>query len=169
MIVVLDPETPVRTAIFDLINRQALDATVERVGAVAEPHDHTYFTELRKHSRKITYTPSLLAGLDLGAAPAGRPLLEAIDYLRVVHSGHKRTGPPPTAFAPKAWQAQLKTADGAVDVTGYRLCILDELRRAIRRRDIFPVHSLRYADPRKGLQVRHGKRPVRRSAAPSGC
>ncbi|TIV56938.1 hypothetical protein [Mesorhizobium sp.] len=28
---------------------------------------------------------------------------------------------------------------------------MDELRRAIRRRDIFPVHSLRYADPRKGL------------------
>jgi len=38
-----------------------------------------------------------------------------------------------------------------LDLTGYRLCVLDGLRRAIRRRDVFPLHSLRYADPRKGL------------------
>lgn len=167
-IVILDPETPddaVRTAIFDLIDRQALDAAVERVGTLAEPHDDTYFTELRKHNRKIAYMPGLLASLDLGAAPAGRPLLEAIDYLRLVHSGRKRTGPPPTAFAPKAWQTQLKTADGAVDLMGYRLCILDELRRAIRRRDIFPVRSLRYADPRKGLL----SGPAWEAARPTVC
>lgn len=153
-IIILDPETPddaVRTAIFQLINTDVLAAAVERVGELAEPHDHTYFSELRKFNRKIAYTPGLLTGLDLGAAPAGRPLLEAIEYLRVVHSGRKRTGPPPTAFAPRQWQAQLKSADGSVDMTGYRLCVLDGLRRAIRRRDIFPVRSLRYGDPRKGL------------------
>jgi hypothetical protein len=59
---------------------------------LAEPHDNTYFTEPRKHPRKITYTPALLAGLDLGAAPGGRSLLEAVEYLRVVHSGGKRSG-----------------------------------------------------------------------------
>ncbi|WP_244393926.1 MULTISPECIES: Tn3 family transposase [Brucella] len=153
-IVILDPETPddaVRTAIFDLIDRQTLDVAVERVGTLAEPHDETYFTELRKHNRKIAYTPVLLAGLDLGAAPAGRHFLEAIDYLRVVQSGRKRPGPPPIAFAPKVWLSQLRNPDGAVDLTGYKLCVLDGLRRAIRRRDVFPVHSLRYADPRKGL------------------
>lgn len=53
--------------------------------------------------------------------------------------------------SPKAWGRQLKTDDGAFDLTGYRLCTLDRLRRAIRRRDVFPVRSLRYADPRKGL------------------
>lgn len=153
-IIVLDPETPdeeVRAAIFHLISSDALAAAAERVGTLAEPHDDTYFTELRKHPRKIAYTPALLAGLDLGAAPAGRSLLEAVEYLRVVHSGRKRSGPVPTAFAPKAWQGQLKTADGSLDMTGYRLCVLDGLRRAIRRRDVFPVRSLRYADPRKGL------------------
>jgi hypothetical protein len=116
-IVILDPETPddaVRTAIFQLIDTDVLAAAVERVGDLAEPHDHTYFSELRKFNRKIAYTPGLLTGLDLGAAPAGRPLLEAIEYLRVVHSGRKRTGPPPTAFAPRQWQAQLKSADAGV-------------------------------------------------------
>jgi TnpA family transposase len=152
--IILDEETPddaVRAAVFNLIGRDALVAAVERVGALAEPHDDTYFAELRKHHRKIRYTPVLLAGLDLGAAPAGRPLLDAIEYLRVVHAGGKRPGPPPNAFAPKGWAGQLKASDGSFDLTGYRLCVLDGLRRAIRRRDIFPVQSLRYADPRKGL------------------
>ncbi|WP_349963061.1 Tn3 family transposase [Rhizobium sp. ZPR3] len=167
-IVILDSETPddaVHTAIFDLIDRQVLDEAVERVGTLAEPHDDTYFTEIRKHNRKIAYTPGLLAGLDLGAAPAGRPLLEAIDYLRVVQSGRKRAGPAPMAFAPKIWLPQLKAPDGAVDLTGYKLCVLDGLRRAIRRRDIFPLRSLRYADPRKGLL----SGPAWEAARPTVC
>ena len=60
-------------------------------------------------------------------------------------------GPAPTVFAPKRWLGQLKTADGSLDLTGYRLCVLDGLRRALRRRDVFPLRSLRYADPRKAL------------------
>ena len=152
--VVLDEMTPdaeVRRAVFALMDREVLSAAVERVGVLAEPKDETYFTELRKFHRKIRYAPALLAGLHLGAAPAGKPLLEAVNYLRGIHAGEKRPGPAPTAFAPKDWVAQLKTEDGALDLVGYRLCVLDGLRRAIRRRDVFPVRSLRYADPRKGL------------------
>jgi TnpA family transposase len=152
--VVLDEATPdeqVRAAIFVLIGRDVLSAAVERVGALAEPHDDIYFAELRKHHRKIRYAPALLAGLELGAAPGGRPLLDAVHYLRAVHAGARRLGPPPTAFVPKGWAGQLKAADGSFDLIGYRLCVLDGLRRAIRRRDVFPVRSLRYADPRKGL------------------
>ncbi|WP_426032712.1 DUF4158 domain-containing protein [Caulobacter sp. DWP3-1-3b2] len=153
-IVILDEETPdddVRRAVFNLIDRDAFVTTVERVGALAEPRDDTYFAELRKSHRKIGYAPALLAGLDLSAAAAGRPLLEAVKYLRASHSGRKRPGPAPTVFAPNGWLGQMKTADGSLDLTGYRLCVLDGLRRAIRRRDVFPLRSLRYADPRKGL------------------
>ena len=152
--VLLDDTTPdaeVRAAVFETVDRDALAAAVERIGALARPHDDTYFAELRLHHRQIRYLPALLAGLELEAAPAGKPLLDAINHLRVVHAGGKRPGPPPTAFAPKAWTGQLKNADGGFDLTGYRLCALDGLRRAIRRRDVFPVRSLRYADPRMGL------------------
>src|SRR3546814_279762 len=90
------------------------------------------------------YSSLVLAGLDLAAAPAGHPLMDAVDHLRRVHQGEKRRGPVPTSFVPKAWARQLKTADGAFDLIGYRLCTLDRLRRAIRRRDVFPVRSLRY-------------------------
>src|SRR3954447_19265049 len=62
--VLLDEATPdqeVRAAVFALIGRDALSAAVERIGALAEPHDDTYFAELRKHHRKIRYAPALLS------------------------------------------------------------------------------------------------------------
>ena len=153
-IVVFDDATPddqLRATIFELLGRDALLAAVERVGMLVEPQDETYFKELRKFHRKIRYVPALLAGLELDAAPADRPLLDAVEYLRAVHAGVKRPGPLPTAFAPADWLAQIKTGEGSIDLTGYRLCVLDGLRRGLRRRDIFPVRSIRYADPRKGL------------------
>lgn len=153
-VVLLDEATvdaDVRAAVFALVDPEALAAAIERIGALAQPVDDIYFVELRGHQRRISYLPTLLAGLELDAAPAGKPLLDAIAFLKVVHAGGKRPGPPPTAFAPKSWARQLRNKDGTLDLVGYRLCILDRLRHAIRRRDIFPVRSLRYADPRKGL------------------
>jgi TnpA family transposase len=46
---------------------------------------------------------------------------------------------------------QVKTKDGGIDMLGYRLCVIDGLRKAFRRRDIYPLRSIRYGDPRKGL------------------
>ena len=152
--VILDaatPDTDVRAAVLALVSRDALAAAVERVGRLAEPPDDTFFAELRKRSRTFRYVPALLRGLELEAAPAGKALLDAVAHLRVVQDGGKRPGPAPVAFAPKGWAGQLKTADGHRDLAGYRLAVLDGLRRAIRRRDVFPVRPLRYADPRKGL------------------
>jgi len=153
-VVLLDEATPdadVRTAVFALVRRDLFAAAVEQVSRLAEPKDDAFFTELRKNPGKLRYVPALLRGLELDAAPAGRALLDAVACLRAVQEGGKRPGPPPTAFAPKNWLAQLKNTDGRFDLLGYRLAVLDGLRRAIRRRDVFPVRSLRYADPRKGL------------------
>jgi TnpA family transposase len=153
-VVLLDPDVAddaVRAAVFSQIGRNEFLEAVTLVGALAEPHQDTYFASLREHPRKLQYMSSLLSGLVLDAAPAGRPLLDAINYLRAVNAGAKRPGPAPIAFAPKHWIGQLKTREGEVDLVGYRLCVVDCLRRAIRRRDVFPVRSLRYGDPRKGL------------------
>ena len=128
-------------------------AAVAQVNLLARPTDESYFVELRQQTSTMRYLPKMLAGLDLAPAPAGQPLLDAVDHLRRVHQGEKRRGPAPTSFVPKAWGSQLKTEDGAFDLTGYRLCTLDRLPRAIRHRDVFPVRSLRYADPRKGLMT----------------
>lgn len=141
----------VREAVFALVDRASLEDAVVQVGALAEPPDDVYFAELRRHRGKLRFAAALVRSLDLEAAPAGKALLAAVEHVRAVQDGGKRTGPPPTAFAPAEWTGQLKGADGRLDLFGYRLCVLDQLRRTIRRRDVFPSRSLRYADPRKGL------------------
>ncbi len=40
---------------------------------------------------------------------------------------------------------------GSVDPRAYTFCVLDGLRKALRRRDVFVSPSWRYADPRAGL------------------
>ena len=52
---------------------------------------------------------------------------------------------------PSGWKRQVKARDGSIDKVGYRLCLLEGIRTAIRRRDLFALPSLRYADPRLGL------------------
>lgn len=153
-IILLDREiadADVRNTIFKQIGHDVFFDAVTLVSVLAAPTQDTYFASLREHPRKRQYISGLLSELVLDSAPAGRPLLDAITYLRAVNTGTKRSGPAPTAFAPKHWIGQLKTLNGDVDLTGYRLCVVDCLRRAIRRRDVFPVRSLRYSDPRKGL------------------
>lgn len=153
-VVLLDEDTAdadVRATAFAAVRRDLVLAAIEQVTRLAEPHDDSFFAELRKAPGKLRYTPVLLRGLHLDAAPAGRAVLDAVRYLCTVQEGHRRPGPAPTAFASKAWATQLHGTDGRIDMAGYRLAVLDHLRRAIRRRDVFPLRSLRYADPRKGL------------------
>ncbi len=62
-IVILDPETPddaVRNAVLQLVDTDSLAAAVERIGELAEPHDDTYFSELRKFNRKRCLRPTVV-------------------------------------------------------------------------------------------------------------
>lgn len=152
--VLLDDDTAdgeVRAAVFASIEPSALAEAVAQITLLAVPSDATYFAELRRHPGKLRYLPALLGGIELEAAPAGKPLLDALNHLRALQRGAGKPGPAPTAFAPKAWAGQLRTSDGAFDLAGYRLATVDRLRHALRRRDVFPVRSLRYTDPRKAL------------------
>ena len=51
----------------------------------------------------------------------------------------------------KPWQRHVFREDGSVDPRAYTFCVLDGLRKGLRRRDIFVSPSWRYADPRAGL------------------
>jgi hypothetical protein len=46
---------------------------------------------------------------------------------------------------------QPRPARGRADRDAYVLCILEQLHRALRRRDIFARPSVRWADPRAQL------------------
>lgn len=58
--------------------------------------------------------------------------------------------PSPLQFVPPSWKQRVQPLE-TVDRRAWTLCLIDRLRQALWRRDIFAAPSLRYADPRIGL------------------
>src|SRR5271157_51278 len=140
----------VRQAAFAIVPRTAMAEALQQIDAIVRPPGDLYFTELRAQSGKLRFAPGLLRSVVLGATPAGRPVLDAVHHLRA-DGGRGSTPSAPLGFVPTGWKRQVVARDGGIDALGYRLCLLESMRNAIRRRDLFAAPSLRYADPRLGL------------------
>jgi TnpA family transposase len=102
----------------------------------------------------------LAEALPLGAAPAGEKLLAEVRRLpelarRRVKARHLGRDEVSASLVPAAWQRAVYRNPGlppdAADRDAYVLCILEQLHRALRRRDIFARPSVRWADPRAQL------------------
>jgi len=140
-----------RTAVFTVVPQAALEAAVAQVDSLTRPPDDPYFDELLAQHRRIRrFLPHFVRVVGLSAIPAGQPVLNALHHLRKVEDDGVRGKTWPTEFVPKSWERRV-TRDGVVDRRAWTLCLVDRLRGALRRRDIFAVPSLRFADPRIGL------------------
>ncbi|MBF0391485.1 MAG: Tn3 family transposase [Alphaproteobacteria bacterium] len=144
-------DADLRAAVFEAVPQAALEAAVAQVDSLTRPPDDPYFDELLAQHRRIgRFLPHLVRVLGLGAVPAGQPVLKALQHLRDVGDGGAHDTPWPTDFVPKFWERRV-TRNGLVDRRAWTLCLVDRLRGALRRRDVFAVPSLRFADPRIGL------------------
>ncbi len=144
------PDQAIRQCVFAHVSREKLAAAIARIDSLARPEDDEYYKELRQQHRRLRFLPALLRTVQFSCASAGQPVLDAIAYVRAVVNEEKAE-PAPTVFVPAGWSRQVFDDAGNIDMTGYRLCLLDRMRAALRRRDIFVGPSVRYADPRKGL------------------
>jgi hypothetical protein len=106
-----------------------------------------------------TVRPFLLLlseALPLAATRAGRPILNAVQGLPEL-VGRRRIRPDEIdagLVAPMWRRAVFANPDlpaGIVDRDAYVLCVLEQLHRALRRRDVFAFPSDRWADPRAQL------------------
>jgi hypothetical protein len=144
-------DTALREMIFAVVPQAALEAAVAQVDSLTRPPDDPYFHELLAQHRRIrSFFPDFVRIVSLGATPAGRPVLKALQHLRKVEDGSARRDAWPLEFVPKAWERRV-TRNGVVDRRAWTLCLVDRLRGALRRRDVFAAPSLRFADPRIGL------------------
>jgi hypothetical protein len=117
------------------------------VSSLIRPGDDVFYQELaEKRSTVKRFLPTLLQVIRFEANVAARPLLEALQWLH-----EKPNRDPPTTIVDKAWQRHVLREDGRVDARAFTFCVLDKLRVAIRRRDVFVSPSWRYADPQAGL------------------
>jgi hypothetical protein len=145
-------ETLLRKTIFDMVPSEALNGVVNEVTQIIRPSDDVYFQELDQHYRRIRrFLPFVLEYIHFDATPARKPLLEACKWLRYNWPKPKEKDTPPLEIVGKAWQRHVQLEKGKIDFRAYTFCVLDNLRTALRRHEIFVTPGWRYADPRAGL------------------
>lgn len=151
----LDPalaDNELRDTLFARIPREVLTGALESVEALVRPPDDVYYLELHARYRAVRmFLPTLLQYIRFGASPAGEAVVAAFDWLRTHETRDKSEPEAPREVITKPWQRHVLDGDGSVDPRAYTFCMLDGLRKALRRRDVFVSPSWRYADPRAGL------------------
>ncbi len=153
----LDPALPdheVRTQVFTQIPRERLEQPLKEAYALLRPPNDVFYLELKERYRRIRlFLPKLLQHIRFAAAPAGESTVAALAYLR--QHLHRRTfdDAAPLEVVNKAWQRYVMPdlTKKTLDPRAYIFCVLDRLRTALKRRDVFVTPSWRYADPRIGL------------------
>lgn len=146
------PDRELRSRMLARTPLEVLQQALRQVQALTRPPHDVYFRELDHHYRSVRrYLPALLEHLRFGASPAGAPVVAALDWLRVNASRAKPANDAPRAVIAKAWRRHVLDEKDQVNLRAYTFCVLDELRAALRRRDVFATPSWRYADPRVGL------------------
>jgi len=151
----LDPELAddaVRAASFRQVPAARLEAArrtvAETVGDGGE--GLARLAERRIELRRIL--PRLLGQLELEANPSGQELLKAWHYLATLEGRRKPDlGMAPTDWLRGSWRALVWKPDGTLDRTLYSWAVLDQLRDALRRRDVYAPESLDHRDPRRQL------------------
>jgi len=140
-------------AIFAAVSREELLACGENIEQVTRPPEHLRIEQLvRRYSYVRRFLPALLDTIAFDVAPGGQAVLEAIAAVQRIE-GRRRieVGEVPLQLVRGPWLELVLTSDGLLDRAAYTMCVLDQLRRALRRRDVFVPASSRYTDPRAQL------------------
>ena len=136
------------TAIEAVVPWEDFAKSVSEAEDLAQPEEFDYlpliasgFAPLRRH------TPAVLKVLALNAAPTARDVLEAVQVLKGMNERQARKVPDdaPTGFIRKRWAGVVFTEEG-IDRRFYELCVLTELRGALRSGDIWVQGSRQFKD-----------------------
>ena len=145
--------------------RSEVEAAVRLLDELLPPGDDEAEAEMRRAlaGRYNTVRPflSLLGESSaLGAASGGRRVLEAVKRLPALARRKVKAKPLlpreiDQKLVPPAWKkAVFSNPDlpqGAVDRDAYVVCVLEQLYKALGRRDVFATPSARWSDPRARL------------------
>lgn len=146
-------DADVRLAAFRRISSDRLASAVDVVtaalgihGAGGQRHLVGRYAQLRR------FLPRMLDQLQLEGNTSGLGVLAAWDFLRTVE-GRRRPdmGAAPVEVVRGPWREAVWNDDGTLDRGLYSWCVLDRLRDALSRRDVYARESVDFADPRTAL------------------
>jgi TnpA family transposase len=143
------PDEELRSTIFDRMTEEILLAALEDCKELVRPEDGgrvDLFADRYAYLRQ--FAPAFLAAFEFRSNPAARSLLDAIEILRELNATGQRTVPEtaPLEFVPDNWKPYvLVDEEGRFNRRCYELCVLWQLRAALRSGDVWVVGSRRYA------------------------
>ena len=164
--VLLDPPAgdlaAVWAAITGKVSRAQLEAAVAAVGQTTRPDVDTHLTDLlSRYTTVRRFLPALLTTMTstttattptLRAAPGGVEALEAFTALAALEGRRTvKAAEVPLALATGAWERRCTNPDGTLNRPAYTFLVLEWLREALRRRDVYAPGSTRWGDPRAQL------------------
>src|ERR1017187_555499 len=145
------PDTALRRAVFTQFPRDSLVQTLADIGQLVRPPDDVFYQSLdQQYGRVRRFLPALLGHIHFAAGHADTPLLDALDYLRLQEDSPAPLSAPLSVVPPK-WRRHVGDVQSRSQQRAYTFCVLDRLRKALHRREVFVSPSCRYADPRSGL------------------
>lgn len=154
--VILDTETEdidLREEAYKRVSQEQLLESVARVKMLARPSSDEMLDTILSRWRYVRQMlPTLLSKIEFHGMENAAPIIEALDFLRSIEGSKK----PDMSAAPlkvitKSWTRLVVNSEGEIDRKAYTFCVLQCLRSALRRRDVFVVKSQRYCNPRAKL------------------
>jgi TnpA family transposase len=160
-------DSDIREAVFARVSLDKLAAAVNKVGDLASPEEdysYAYYEQLSTRYGSVRrFLPSLLKTIRFQGTEAGKPVLEALEYLAKIEQDNRerlemgsRPGRPDMHLAPRTvvsrpWKRFVFRTRRQIDKRFYTFCALERLQDGLRRRDIFVSPSERWGDPRAKL------------------
>ena len=135
-------------AIESVLPWDAFAASVTEAQKLAQPEDFDFLHRIgESYATLRRYAPEFLEALTFRAAPAAKSLLDGVETLRGMNAGNARkvAANAPDAFIKKRWEKLIKTDEG-LDRRYYELCVLSELKNALRSGDIWVQGSRQFKD-----------------------
>lgn len=168
VLVLLDPPTGGIEELWNAIGRHVSRSELELAAATvhqlaAQPNaddgqDAAFRGELlRRYPSLRRFFPAMLQTIHFDAAPAGRPLLEALESLRTLEGRPGRVSASSVSLkvVTGRWRALVldnpELGADEIDRRAYSFCVLEALVAALDRRDVFVTRSGRFTDPRAKL------------------
>lgn len=154
--VMLDDDTQdacIRSEAFEKVSRSELYQAVEKIKSLAHPDEDEMLDTILTRWRYVRiFLPTLLSKIEFSGMENAQHILEALNFLRDIEGLVKPDmSAAPLKVVSKSWKRLVINSNGIIDRKGYTFCVLQCLRSALRRRDVFVVKSQRYTDPRAKL------------------
>ena len=140
----LDPFTAIET----VMPWEAFEASVTEAASIAKPGaDDSLGLIGTSYSQIRRYAPALLETFEFKAAPVAEELLKAILLLRKLDAAGTRDIPEdaPSGFIRKRWEPLVR-GEGGLDRRFYELCVLSEMKNALRSGDLWIAGSRQFKD-----------------------